>query len=198
MYKRQTFAAFYPNCHSVFGFYDNDYAADAEIPDDGLKYDVIGWYSQTQQRHLHDFVKILRKTIPQEKGTSPTDQELIEKEFKWKVNLETDREFPESFDFICYARLTFAPQNIINSDRQASVEVTVGNTGTEALSAYLGKKIDSNYKSIIEDQLEALHLSPSLENRQLDITPKFKEARHEKGFNAVSYTHLTLPTTSRV
>ncbi len=34
--------------------------------------------------------------------------------------------------------------------------MAVGNTGTEALSAYLGQKIDNNSQSIIEDQLEAL------------------------------------------
>ncbi|NEQ72115.1 MAG: hypothetical protein F6K23_02900 [Okeania sp. SIO2C9] len=182
-YGEPTFAAFYPNCHSVFGFYDDDYAA--EIPD-SLKYDVIGWYSQGQKNHLNSFVETLRKTIPQDEGTPPTNQELIEEEFKWKVNLETGQKFPESLDFICYARLTFAPEKTVNSDRQAPVEVSVGNTGTEALSAYLGQKIDGNYKSIIEDQLEALHLSPGLEHRQLDITPKFKEARHEKGFNAIA------------
>ncbi|MCZ8159313.1 MAG: hypothetical protein O9275_00920, partial [Microcystis sp. LE19-196.1B] len=47
-------------------------------------------------------------------------------------------------------------------------------------------KIDNNSQSIIEDQLEALTLSSSLEHRQLDLTAKFEEARHEKGFNAVS------------
>ncbi|NEQ38267.1 MAG: hypothetical protein F6K40_19175 [Okeania sp. SIO3I5] len=182
-YGEPTFSAFYPNCHSVFGFYDDDYAD--QIPD-GLKYDVIGWYTQPQQDRLNAFLEILRRSIPQDQGTSPTNQELIEEEFKWKVNLETGQNFPASLEFICYARLTFASQNTVNSDRQASVEVSVGNTGTEALSAYLGQKIDGNNKSIIEDQLEALHLSPGLEHRQLDITPKFKEARHEKGFNAIA------------
>ncbi|NEP73847.1 MAG: hypothetical protein F6K25_17510 [Okeania sp. SIO2G4] len=240
-YGEPTFAAFYPNCHSVFGFYD-DYAA--EIPD-GLKYDVIGWYSNAEQDYYNQFIK---------KTQQPTNYQLlkeIQEEFKWAILVEikkqvfldnldkfnndesvwneliakdilreidettavilridfskeelsknfqdqkkqidellntaiSEAQFPKQM--LCYARLTFAPQNNV-SDKQASVEVTVGNTGTEALSAYLGQKIGSNYKSIIEDQLEALHLSSSLEHRKLDMTPKFKEARHEKGFNAIA------------
>ncbi|WP_287252933.1 hypothetical protein [Moorena sp. SIO4E2] len=182
-YGEPTFAAFYPNCHSVFGFHDDEYAAENL---DGLQYEVIGWYSEAQQDHLNDFVEKLRETIPQDEGTPPTNQELIEKEFKWKVNLEAGQKFPESLGFICYARLRFASLNTVKSDKQASVEVTVGNTGTEALSAYLGQKIDSNYKSIIEDQLEALHLASRLQHQPLDMTPKFKEARHDKGFNAIA------------
>lgn len=185
-YGEPTFAAFYPNCHSVFGFHDDDYAA--EIPGE-LQYDIIGWYSEAQQTYLQDFLEKLRNTLKQQGHETPiNDQKLIE-EFKWEVNLEANQQFTEQLHFICYARLKF-PQNnktnTVNSDREASVEVTVGNTGTEALSAYLGEKIDRQRKSIIEDQLEALHLSSRFEHQQLDITPKFKEARHEKGFNAIT------------
>ena len=62
----------------------------------------------------------------------------------------------------------------------------MGNTSTEALSAYLAQTLDSTHKSIIEDQLECLHLFAGLEHRKLDIGPKFEEAHHEKGFNAVN------------
>ena len=221
-YGEPTFAAFYPNCHSVFGFHDDDYAA--EIPG-GLQYDIIGWYSEPQQTCLQEFLEKLRNTLKQQGHETPInnqklteefkwkvieanqefietlrntlkqqghqtpikDQKLIE-EFKWKV-IEANQELPESLRFICYARLNFSQDNNTNtgnSNQQASVEVTVGNTGTEALSAYLGEQIDRDRKSIIEDQLEALHLSSRLEHRQLDMTPKFKEARHEKGFNAIA------------
>lgn len=48
-YGEPTFAAFYPNCHSVFGFHDPDYADG--IPA-GLRYEVIGWYSDSGQDAL--------------------------------------------------------------------------------------------------------------------------------------------------
>ncbi len=63
-YGEPTFAAFYPNCQSVFGFYDDDDSAENL---DGLKYDVIGWYSEAQQHHLDDdFLDKLRNTLQQQ------------------------------------------------------------------------------------------------------------------------------------
>ncbi|PAX59966.1 hypothetical protein [Brunnivagina elsteri] len=184
-YGEPTFAAFYPNCHSVFGFYDDDYSQ--EIPKD-LEYDIIGWYSQAQQHYWQDFLEKLRNNLQQQGSTTPINtQTLLEAQFKWKITLETEQELPASIPFICYARLKFTPNtNINNPDRQASGKVTVGNTGTEALSAYLAQEINRNNKSIIEEQLEALHLSSRLENHQLDMTPKLKEGRHENGFNAIN------------
>ncbi|RAM49563.1 MAG: hypothetical protein C6Y22_21930 [Hapalosiphonaceae cyanobacterium JJU2] len=181
-YGEPTFAAFYPNCHSIFGFHDDDYTA--AIPD-GLEYEVIGWYSDAQETYLQAFLETLRNTLSQQGHEIATiDQKFLEQQFKWKVNLEANQKFPESIGFICYARLKF---NIVNNnDNQTnSVKVTVGNTGTEALSTYLAKYIDGDRKSIIEDQLEALLLSSRLENSRLDMTYKLKEARHEKGFNSI-------------
>lgn len=171
-YGEPTFAAFYPNCHSVFGFYD-DYSPQ---PTDSLQYDVIGWYSDLEKDYFNQFIK---------SKSQLTTQELIkaiQEEFKWDIPVKSNEQIPQRI--LCYARLKFASPT--NTEREISVEVAVGNTGTEALSAYLGQKIDNNSQSIIEDQLEALTLSSSLEHRQLDLTAKFEEARHEKGFNAVS------------
>ncbi|MBD2289262.1 hypothetical protein H6F92_10835 [Microcystis wesenbergii FACHB-1317] len=171
-YGEPTFAAFYPNCHSVFGFYD-DYSPENT---DGLQYDVIGWYSDLEKDYFNQFIK---------SKSQLTTQELIkaiQEEFKWDIPVKSNEQIPQRM--LCYARLKFASPT--NTEREISVEVAVGNTGTEALSAYLGQKIDNNSQSIIEDQLEALTLSSSLEHRQLDLTAKFEEARHEKGFNAVS------------
>lgn len=171
-YGEPTFAAFYPNCHSVFGFYD-DYSPQ---PTDSLQYDVIGWYSHLEKDYFNQFIK---------SKSQLTTQELIkaiQEEFKWDIPVKSNEQIPQRM--LCYARLKFASPT--NTEKEISVEVAVGNTGTEALSAYLGQKIDNNSQSIIEDQLEALTLSSSLEHRQLDLTAKFEEARHEKGFNAVS------------
>ncbi|MFN6012313.1 MAG: hypothetical protein ACK47N_20310 [Microcystis sp.] len=171
-YGEPTFAAFYPNCHSVFGFYD-DYSPENT---DGLQYDVIAWYSDLEKDYFNQFIK---------SKSQLTTQELIkaiQEEFKWDIPVKSNEQIPQRM--LCYTRLKFASPT--NTEREISVEVAVGNTGTEALSAYLGQKIDNNSQSIIEDQLEALTLSSSLEHRQLDLTAKFEEARHEKGFNAVS------------
>lgn len=178
-YGDPTFAAFYPNCHSVFGFYDDDYVGNSPK---GLQYDLIGWYSKAEQDYFKVFIGNLKKP-------TPTHEELLEaikEKFKWRVSLEPKQDVPKQM--ICYARLTFdekkgSSENL--AKKAADTEITVGNTGTEALSAYLATKIDSRSESKIEEQLEALHLSSRLEHRQLDIGAKFKEARHEKGFNPV-------------
>src|ERR1051326_1453131 len=41
-YGESSFAAFYPNCHSVFGFHDDEYGGS---PPAGLRYDVFGWHA---------------------------------------------------------------------------------------------------------------------------------------------------------
>ncbi|RVX45798.1 hypothetical protein EDD27_8620 [Nonomuraea polychroma] len=41
-YGDATFAAFYPNCHSVFGLHDPSHSG---TPPRGVAYDVVGWYA---------------------------------------------------------------------------------------------------------------------------------------------------------
>ncbi|GHO90560.1 hypothetical protein KSF_006080 [Reticulibacter mediterranei] len=179
-YGEPTFAAFYPNCHSVFGLYDGDVA---ELSD-GLQYDVIGWYSQPAQDYLALFV---RDVIAAAKGVMPGVEALqaaIAEQLRWTVALQSDQEFPQQT--ICYARLNFDLSSQHPDDETTStITVAVGNTGTEALSAYLASTIDATQKAVIEDQLEALQLADRLAHRQLDIGAKFVQARHEKGFAAL-------------
>lgn len=190
-YGEPTFAAFYPNCFSVFGFHDDDFTSN--VPD-GLQYDVIGWYSDSNKDCLKT---ILINSI---NGATSKDElvKLIGKEFKWTVSIQDGQKFPTQT--LYYTRLAF--KQSASSARNTSVNISspdiiVANTGTEALSAYLANALavdavhlndedKSILKSQIEDQLEALFFSSRLSNRQLDVGPKFQEARHEKGFSTVS------------
>ena len=183
-YGEPTFAAFYPNCRSVFGFHD----ANAK-PEDKFQYDVIGWYSDFSNNYLKEFIDSYKKEV-----TIDELVEAIKDEFKWSgVNL-TDKTAP---DIICYSRLTFGSE--LSSDlesQEIKIDLAVANTGTEALSAYLAKIlatdpkddkiIDLKKKNLIENQLEALQLIETLSSQALDVGAKFKELRHESGFNAVS------------
>jgi len=179
-YGEPTFAAFYPNCHSVFGFHDGDIK---ELQNNSLSYDVIGWYSNLQQDYLKTFITHFNNTY---QGTAADKQNkllnAIKTEFKWTI-ADKSQSFPEQM--VCYARLSFQLEGEAQNGETQIPQIAVGNTGTEALSAYLAQTIDHTNKSTIEDQLEALHLLAGLEHRQLDIGPKFNEARHEKGFHAV-------------
>ena len=187
-YGEPTFAAFYPNCFSVFGLWDRDYADESP---NGISYDLIGWYSDSNQDYLKIFIANFREVYQRENsGKTPTNEEVlaaIKDKWQWTIADGTNmEELPGRM--VCYARLTFPSEigNVENSTITASdTTITVGNTGTEALSAYLAHTIDSGNKSTIEDQLEAVQLSSRLANRQLDVGFKFEEARHEKGFNAI-------------
>ncbi|HWF87390.1 MAG TPA: hypothetical protein VN659_01100 [Pyrinomonadaceae bacterium] len=171
-YGEPTFAAFYPNCHSVFGFCDEDYSGTT----DGRRYYVMGWYSNPD----HDVLKTHIMAAVRDGG--PDAPTLLEQIFKWKFDLSYRIDLPSRM--MCYARIDLLQRKALRQHGRASV--AIGNTGTEALSACLAPSLRSNApKHIVEDQLEALHLAPSLEYRQLDVPAKFVEGRHEKGFTAV-------------
>jgi hypothetical protein len=199
-YGEPSFAAFYPNCHSVFGFHDDDYAG---APPAGLRYDLVGWYADPDKDHLKTFVAGFRRRfvadfVEQKRQSGeevpelvpgPTAgqiKEAVEGSLGWTVGLAEGESFPEQL--LCYARLTFAPGAPSGEPADGGVctGIAVANTSTEALSAYLAQAVDAERKAEVEDQLEAVLLSSRLENRQLDVGPKFEEARHEKGFAAVA------------
>lgn len=84
-YGEPTFAAFYPNCRSVFGFYDPDFTDSAALSD--LTYDVIGWYSQ-EQDYLSEFFSSFRDSFKKDAQKDPTPEnwiDAIEEELKWKI-----------------------------------------------------------------------------------------------------------------
>lgn len=193
-YGEPTFAAFYPNCRSVFGFHDPKYADATALPK-GLQYDVIGWYSNAEQNYLSEFIEDFQNNFkvdfPDAELTLEALMNSIQEEFKWKFEWgnETFTQDSDPPQIICYARLTFQPPEDYSGQpplETANIRLAVANTGTEALSAYLADTIDPSQKAVIEEQLEALQFTDNLESQQLDIGPKFQEIRHEAGFNAVT------------
>ena len=173
-YGEPTFAAFYPNCHSVFGFHDPD----SQREPAGSEYYVIGWYSDPAQDYLGAFINAL----PPEVKTNEARIKALEDDFKWTLKLDEMAAFPQQM--LCYAKIVIG-EEAEGDNVDDPTTIAIGNTGTEALSAYLAETLSSESKNIIEEQLEALQLSAKLEHRQLDIGSKFLEARHEKGFIAI-------------
>ena len=178
-YNEPTFAAFYPNCHSVFGLYDGDYSAELR---DGLEYSVFGWYSDPAQ----DFIKtFISGAFPN--GT-PTAADLVarmQSDLNWTITNQTGVTVPDAL--YCYATVVFSPSGKTTNPAVAdpNTVVTVGNTGVEALAAYLASRVDDEHRFIVEEQLEALQLFDLVEQSTLDIGLKFREARHERSFTAV-------------
>ena len=83
-YGEPTFAAFYPNCRNVFGLYDGD----PSISTDGLsgmRYDVVGWYSDGGQDYLSSLQRSVRSG-----GLEQATREVA----RWAVTLPADAAYP--------------------------------------------------------------------------------------------------------
>jgi hypothetical protein len=227
-YGEPTFAAFYPNCLSVFGFHDSDYRA----AEPGLQYHVLGWHTaystdplklslgpadvkercglidklQTQLKWTLSHIDVVDRTArfeltavdaPEGSVVRQTDTGALY-EVADASHLDSDNGYKEiaALQVLCYAKLTFQPGEPSPPNGESTeTQVAIANTGTEALSALLASRVSESAtdreqiarnKAIIEDQLEALSLSTQLEHRQVDVGPKFKEARHAKGFSTVA------------
>lgn len=176
-YGEPTFAAFYPNCYSVFGFHDSD-------PGDltrEVRYEVVGWYGNEEK-------DVIAKFMEKQEHQS---QQAVRDKFSWN-NL--DEKNPTHL--LCYAGLEFSSdpkESQLPTEAEAEAEavsITVANTPTEALSACIADKLVKDLDSeksqsllrSIEDQMEALQLSFRLDESKLDLNARFKELRHENGF----------------
>lgn len=83
-----------------------------------------------------------------------------------------------------YAQCTANPDNPTLPD-PAKLTLALGNTGAEAMSAYLAGQIAISQKGAVEDYLEAHLQAASLQPQHVDLGPKFKEMGHLNGFQAV-------------
>ncbi len=168
-YGHPLFAAVYSNCHSVFGFHD-----DLSVAGYPRRYDVIGWYDNDDNDCLALF-----QNLPA--GTKPRD--ALKSEYDWVSSNESDDVPAQS---VYYTRLEIDAK-LTSSPPSEKVSLTVGNTATEALSAYLSTTLatESTQQVIVEEQLEAMGLQPKIGVENIDLGAKFKEARHDKGFKKI-------------
>jgi hypothetical protein len=170
-YGEPTFAAFYPNCHSVFGFHDPDYAD--QIPA-GLRYELVGWYGDRAQ----DALAILLD--------SPAGQASWRDALAQALEWTAPSNAPPPERMVCYAQITFAPERTMAALGAASeTGVSVANTATEALAAHLGSQIEGLDKDELENLLEALAFADQLEQKQIDVGPKLLEERHSNTFRQI-------------
>jgi hypothetical protein len=171
---RASFASFYPNCRTVFGLHDGDAALHTRTPPAGLRYDVLGWYSDAQRDCL--------TALLSDAATPEALQALLEERFEWGW---TASSLPQATLF--HARLSFGTSS--RALRTLSKpQLAVGRTETEALAAHLAhthSPENPDSRRIIEEQLEALQLTERLEGHRLDLEDRLQEARHERGFASV-------------
>jgi hypothetical protein len=130
------FAAYYPNCRSVFGFYDPL----ADISRGMLSYMVAGWYSRAEQDPLY--------------GQTADTWKSRMAELQWSVSDSSN---------LC-PTLTLCHGMICGIDWQGpngkypsgcpngAIDIAVGNSSVEALSALLAAKLpnDKNVERLLE------------------------------------------------
>ncbi len=172
-YGHSLFAGIYSNCRSVFGFYD-----DLSIASYPRRYDLVGWYDDPAGDCLAHF-----QNLP---GNSSA-WNALQAEYNWVCDQERSNLPSQS---VYYSRLEMDAA-LTGSVPDNTATLTVGNTATEALSAYLAQSFqsDPDDQVIVEEQLEAMHLTHTIAAENIDLGPKFVEARHDKGFKKVEGGH---------
>lgn len=166
-YGQPAFAAFYPNCLSVFGFHD---PGTGDLT--GVAYDVIGWYGGADGNDLlaplgAEYTAQLRDGHP-----DAGDAQALVDQFGLDVAIGD----PAPTRLACYARIVHSDS--AEPEGRTIHGVSVGATGTEALAAWVAGQIAPDRAAEVEDKLEALGLAPDLEHRTIDVGAKFREARH--------------------
>lgn len=122
------FALFYPNCQGVFGFYDASAAAAT-----AYRYTVIGWFSDPTS----DPLSATYAVAPWAAGTTAQDRA---QSLSWLLD-ESDWSNVDGsiYTAAIVATSTDCPAAAEVEIPQAAVDVAIGNTVAEALSAYLTK-----------------------------------------------------------
>lgn len=238
-YGEPSFAAFYPNCRSVFGFCDTE----SKSLSTACTYSILGFYSDSSL----DYYALFRQDFLSHNPTPYPNIQLLgalKEEFQWffpitvsqsdfsadhwklmsangwlsldtptatsgalsaaplqlgntlgagnedaekvirtKLDALIDQQLPGQTLF--YASTVVDPKAASSLPDENKVSLAIGNTGTEAMSAFLADKISQQNKVLVEEYLEARQLATGLEYQQQDLGAKFQEARHEKGFKAV-------------
>ncbi|MEO1622945.1 MAG: hypothetical protein AAFU53_18175, partial [Cyanobacteria bacterium J06632_3] len=180
-YGEPTFAAYYPNCMTVFGFHDREPMQHRVQIEGNLHYDLVGWYSQeTSPPELewqkaptnmpNQIVELLRgwrtegEWIPDSNADQNEDQQK---------NKHKSKQAPQQI--ICYASVELIRSSPSEEDskRQSAgkPKVAIANTISEALAAMLAHEVaedllpsDSSMSattqlsSRIEAQLEMLQI----------------------------------------
>lgn len=190
-----SFTAFYPNCMTVYGFYDPAVTA----ADPTVTYEVLGLYGDGDKDYLRLFLADFANRHAGSETYFDDLNEALSLEFLWKAEEATPIDSAAAVPAysVLYGKAT--PQVALDPDPN-QVEIAVGNTGTEALSAYLATKLGGD-KAQVEDLLESIQVTSKLQNTTLDLGQKFQEARHDAGFIGVAggnIWNLKLETTDGI
>lgn len=159
------FAAYYPSSHSVFGFHDRMEGIDAGS---SLTYAVTGYFSSPEQDPFHGVTDF------------EAFQALLEQH---SLSVEEEEQFRDrtllfgEVSGILWEGMSHPYGKGIPTGK---IDVSVGNTSAEALSALLSRKMDGN--TSLERYLNALQYSLLEDETEADGNFLIDDAIHDYGF----------------
>ena len=191
-YGNYQFSGFYPDSFSMLGVYDDEIEV-ADLP--FVKYQIVGWYADPEEDPVRVFLEEIQANSPEEAWFLYQLQSEFNDYFKWETapwTTNAQEKRTPVLNTLCWSFVTFAEvPDVSLADTQNPARVTLAESGPEALAArmaeallpdFLGHSPSQEEITAWEERLEALQLSPQLNERALDGRSRFYELRHEKSF----------------
>lgn len=177
-YGDATFAAFYPNCHSVFGLHD-----DTVSPEKGYTYEIYGYYAE--ENRSYEYFDLQRRDVINRTESLPERRQVLSELLKGRFGLEVEDTAPGVWPdrLVCCGKIHVKASKAAKF-QPPDITVTVGSTSTEAVSAFLANRISKDKKLEVEEYLESLQYLKRLEHLKTDIGPKLLEERHRQSFTS--------------
>jgi hypothetical protein len=164
-YGEAAFASFYPNCSSVFGFYDNLSGADYNYNYDSVSYQLSGWYSDPSKD-------------PAAAGIIPG-----ENPYGWTFDNDSGQAVTNTMCSGIIDNIVWNNSATYISDPDNSLTVAVGPSSQEALSALMARGSESDPQTT-ELVLNALQFGLLSQTGTINGTiQNFEELVHEAGFS---------------
>lgn len=165
------FAAYYPDCMTVFGLHDGDLPSDWRQ----VHYDVLGWYGGAA-------------VAPELEWTSEPDSPDGRSVSSRRWRIPGDAAGPQAI--VCHAGIALRRDGSASAPPAVERKVALGNSVSEALSALLASEVAAELEQpalarAIEEQLEALHLDAELDAAEQDIGLRLRRYRHRTSFAPV-------------
>lgn len=160
------FAAFYPNCHSVFGFYDDMSGVEEESD---VSYFVCGYFSNASQDPFCRASLETFSTIAEELGFIVEDKGFY-----------TDH--CVLFGEVCNLRWRGYSADYPSGRPEGEINCGIGNTSAEVLSAVISRAVDVQDKTDAERLFNALQYELADELEEIDGISHVEDAIHAQTF----------------
>ncbi|MDQ1396472.1 MAG: hypothetical protein QOG64_1731, partial [Acidimicrobiaceae bacterium] len=173
-YGDPTFSAFYPSCHSVFGFHET------AVPDAAIRYDVIGWYANPAD----DLARHHRRQLAAELGRAPNAAEL-RASFASRLHLDiatgTSGDVPDHT--LLAGQVVVAPDDL--RPQPPFPSIVVAPSGAEAVGAFATRDQDPAVAEQMEEQVDYMLLGSAIDVEHVDVGITFNEVSHRQSFGVV-------------